>query len=150
MSAVRATIDLPAPPQRVWDVVMDPHLLERWVTIHRELLSADEGPPHPGFSMEQRMSIRGAPVTVSWKIDEFEPPLRATWQGSGPARSTAFIEYALEEIDGGTRFNYTNDFQPPMGILGRVASRALMGGVPDREAKASLERLRELLAEDAV
>lgn len=147
MTAVRATIDLPADPRRVWDLIMDPHALERWVTIHRELLSADDGEPRKGFSMEQRMAIRGAPVTVTWELDELDPPHRATWQGTGPARSTAFIEYALEEIPDGTRFHYTNDFTPPGGLVGRVASRALMGGVPEREANASLERLRALLAD---
>lgn len=148
MSAVRATVDLPADPQRVWDVIMDPHQLERWVTIHRELCAADDGPPAKGFRMEQRMSIRGAPVTIRWEIDELDPPHRATWHGTGPARATAFIEYALEEIPEGTRFHYTNDFTPPGGLLGRVASRALMGGVPDREAGASLQRLKTLLATD--
>jgi uncharacterized protein YndB with AHSA1/START domain len=148
MTAVRATIDLPAPIDRVWDLIMDPHALERWVTIHRELLSADEGEPRKGFEMEQRMAIRGAPVTVVWTLDELDPPRRATWQGAGPARSTAYIEYALEEIEEGTRFHYTNDFSPPGGVLGRVASRALMGGVPEREASASLERLRAILAGD--
>jgi uncharacterized protein YndB with AHSA1/START domain len=147
MSAVEARIDLPAPPQQVWDLVMDPRQLERWVTIHRELVDADDGPPRPGFHMEQRMSIRGAPITVTWELDEFSPPTRATWQGKGPARASAFIEYVLEELPDGTRFHYTNSFTPPMGILGRVASRALMGGVPDREAAASLERLRALLAD---
>lgn len=145
MTAVVATIDIPVPRQRVWDLVMDPHGLERWVTIHRELLSADEGAPRKGFSMEQRMSIRGAPVTVSWELDEVDPPGLATWKGKGPARANAFIEYRLEEVNGGTRFHYTNDFTPPMGLLGRVASKALMGGVPEREANASLERLRALL-----
>ncbi|MDO9409208.1 SRPBCC family protein [Patulibacter sp.] len=145
MTAVVATIDIPVTRQQVWDLVMDPHQLERWVTIHRELVAADDGTPRKGFSMEQRMSIRGAPVTVTWELDEVDAPALATWKGRGPARATAFIEYRLEEIDGGTRFHYTNDFTPPMGLLGRVASKALMGGVPDREANASLERLRELL-----
>lgn len=148
MTAVRATIDLPADPRRVWDLIMDPHRLEQWVTIHRELLSADDGEPRKGFAMEQRMAIRGAPVTVKWELDELDPPRWATWQGAGPARATAFIEYRLEEIPEGTRFHYTNDFTPPMGVLGRVASKALMGGVPEREANASLERLRALLADD--
>jgi uncharacterized protein YndB with AHSA1/START domain len=146
MTAVRASIDLPAPPEDVWDLIMDPHQIERWVTIHRELLSADEGAPHAGFRVSQRFSIRGTPVTVSWEIDEFDPPHRATWNGKGPAGATAFIEYRLEESPLGTTFHYTNDFRPPMGILGRVASRALMGGVPEREAQASLHALRTLFA----
>lgn len=146
MSAVRATIDLPADPRRVWDVIMDPHQLGRWVTIHRALCSADDGPPTEGFSMEQKMSIRGAPVTITWELVELDPPFRAAWRGAGPARATASIEYALEVIPEGTRFHYTNDFTPPGGLLGRVASRALMGGVPDKEAAASLHRLRDLLS----
>lgn len=146
MTAVRASIDLPAPPEDVWNLIMDPTQMERWVTIHRELLSADEGEPRPGFEMSQRFSIRGAPVTVSWKIDQFDPPHRATWNGVGPAGASAFIEYRLEESPLGTTFHYTNDFRAPMGLLGRVASRALMGGVPEREAEASLQALRTLFA----
>lgn len=148
MNAVRATIDLPAPPQEVWDLVMDPHQLERWVTIHRQLLSADDGPAAVGFRMGQRLSIRGAPVSVQWVLDDSDPPRRATWTGTGPAKASALIEYELEEIPEGTRFRYTNDFRAPGGALGRVASRALMGGVPEREAQASLERLRSLFSAD--
>lgn len=88
--------------------------------------------------------IRGAPVPVSWVLEQLDPPHSARWTGRGPARAKALIEYRLEAIEGGTRFQYTNEFQAPMGPLGRVASKALMGGVPDREAHASLERLKDL------
>lgn len=145
MSAVSASVDLPAPADEVWSIVMDPYQLERWVTIHRELLSADDGPPRVGFKMRQRYAIRGAPVPVSWVLTDVDPPHTARWVGTGPARAKALIEYRLLPIDGGTRFQYTNEFQPPMGPLGRVASKALMGEVPDREAHASLERLKDLI-----
>jgi uncharacterized protein YndB with AHSA1/START domain len=148
MTAVEASIVLPASPDRVWAVVMDPHQFERWVTIHRGLTSADDGPPRVGFEMAQRYSIRGAPVSVSWRLEALDPPYSATWTGKGPAGAKALIEYRLQDIDGGTRFHYTNDFSAPLGALGRVASKALMGGVPDREAHASLERLRLLLAQE--
>ena len=145
MTDVAASVDLPASPDEVWAVVMDPYQLERWVTIHRHLISADDGPPRVGFKMRQQYSIRGAPVPVSWVLEDVDPPHAARWTGRGPARAKALIEYRLEPIDGGgTRFQYTNEFQAPMGPLGRVASKALMGGVPDREAHASLERLKDL------
>lgn len=148
MSAVVATIDLPAPPETVWGIVMDPRLLERWVTIHRELTSTDEGPLRVGFRMGQKYSIRGAPVAVSWTLQAFTAPRSAIWAGTGPAGATARIVYALTAIDGGTRFDYTNEFHAPMGVLGRVASKALMGHVPDREAQQSLERLKQFIAQD--
>ena len=42
--------------------------LGEWVTIHRELLSADPGPPRKGMRMQQRMSLRGAPFKVTWEL----------------------------------------------------------------------------------
>ena len=35
-------------------------------------------------------------------------------------------------------------FTAPLGPLGRVASRALVGGLPRREADASLRKLKKL------
>jgi uncharacterized protein YndB with AHSA1/START domain len=150
MSAVVASIDLPASPERVWDIIMDPQQLEHWVTIHRQLVSFDPGPPREGFRMTQRMSIRGAPVTVTWTLIELEHAAFARWTGRGPARAAARIEYRLTAVDGGTRFDYTNDFTPPMGPLGRMASAALMGGTPEREAQASLALLKAYVPPAAV
>ena len=68
----------------------------------------------------------------------------AEWHGRGPARSHAETEYRLTAVDGGTRFDYRNEFTAPLGPLGRVASRALVGGLPRREADASLRKLKAL------
>ncbi len=146
MTAVEASIELPAPPDEVWPVVLDPHRLHQWVTIHRALTSADDGPPRAGFRMSQQMTIRGVPVAVSWVLEECDPPRTARWTGRGPAGARARIEYRLEPSESGTRFVYTNEFSPPMGPLGRIAANALVGGTPEREAHASLERLRTLIA----
>ena len=64
------------------------------------------------------------------------------WEGRGPARSHAHSEYVLSAEDGGTRFDYRNEFRPPLGPVGALVSRALVGGMPEREAKRTLERLR--------
>jgi uncharacterized protein YndB with AHSA1/START domain len=145
MSEVRASIHLPADPATVWSVVMDPNRLEQWVTIHRRLLSADDGRPHEGFHMEQRICLRGVEFKVRWELVECKRDKHAVWEGHGPARSKARTEYILSPNDGGTRFDYRNEFKAPLGPLGAVASRALVGGVPKREAERSLERLKSVL-----
>lgn len=146
MSEVRTSIEIDAPPEVVFDVALDPQRLGDWVTIHRELLSADSGPPRAGMEMQQRMSLRGAAFKVSWELVACERPLHAEWKGRGPARSKAETEYTLEALpDGGTRFSYRNDFKAPLGPLGAVAGNALVGGVPEKEAIASLQALKELV-----
>jgi len=145
VSTVTASCLIKADPQTVWEVVMDPQLLARWVTIHRRLLCADPQPVRRGFRMRQQLALRGVRVDVSWELVECEPPRLAVWEGRGPARSRAYTSYKLDAVNEGTRFSYLNRFQPPLGLLGSVASRALVGGIPEREATRSLRALKQLV-----
>lgn len=150
MSEVRTSIEIEAPPQVVFDIALDAQRLGEWVTIHRELLCADEGPLREGMKMEQRLSLRGAPFKVKWELGACERPTHAEWKGKGPARSKAETEYTLEAIEGGgTRFSYRNSFTAPLGPLGKLAADALVGGLPEKEAVASLKALKALVEESA-
>ncbi len=124
-------------------MVMDPDCLGEWVTIHRKLVHADDGPPRVGYMMDQQIHMRGVSLEVHWTAGRV--PRRAScavWEGRGPARSRAHSEYILSAEDGGTRFDYRNEFRPPLGPVGAMVSRALVGGMPEREARRTLERLR--------
>jgi uncharacterized protein YndB with AHSA1/START domain len=145
MSVVTASTRIAAPRERVWEMVMDPRRLREWVTIHRKLLHADDGPVRVGYEMDQQIHLRGVSVDVHWKLVECDPCRNAVWEGRGPARSRARTEYVLHEDGGGTRFDYRNEFHPPLGVVGALASRALVGGMPQREAKRTLDGLRERL-----
>jgi hypothetical protein len=50
--------------------------------------------------------------------------------------------------DGATEFDYTNEFTPPGGRLGTVASRVIVGAASEREAQKSLDRLKALLEQN--
>jgi uncharacterized protein YndB with AHSA1/START domain len=146
VTLVTSSIDIDAPPAVVWDVVMDPHRFADWVTIHRRINRADTGAVRPGYEVEQTLVLRGAPFKVRWRLAAAEAPHHATWEGRGPGGSHARTTYALTSRDaGGTRFDYTNEFSPPGGFIGAAAGRALVGGISQREAGHSLERLKALL-----
>lgn len=149
MSTVTASIEIAAPPAEVWDVVMDPRRLGDWVTIHRGLRHADEGPPRVGYRMDQRLHLRGVSIEVHWELVACEPGRHAVWEGRGPAHSRARTEYTLHAVDDCTHFDYSNEFRPPLGPLGALASRALVGGMPEREATRTLERLRQLMLQNS-
>jgi uncharacterized protein YndB with AHSA1/START domain len=140
VSEVVTSIDIDAPVQDVWRMVMDPQRLKDWVTIHRRLVSHSDG------EMEQVLCLRGANFKVKWHLAAEDAPHRAQWEGRGPARSHAETEYRLSDNGrGGTHFAYRNEFKAPLGPLGALASHALVGGQPAREADASLRRLKSLL-----
>jgi uncharacterized protein YndB with AHSA1/START domain len=146
VTLVRASIDIDAPRERVYDFVLDPGHLDEWVTVHRRINARDAGPPREGFEMDQTLCLRGANFKVHWTLTEADRPDRATWEGRGPAHSHARTSYALSDLNGGgTRFEYENEFKAPGGFLGAAASRMLIGGVPEREAKHTLANLKRLL-----
>jgi uncharacterized protein YndB with AHSA1/START domain len=145
MSLVHVKIRIDAPIERVWETVMDPHSLEKWVTIHRAVKNVSPGPLGQGSTMEQVMHMRGFSFQVHWTLTEYNAPTHAEWDGRGPAHSHAKIRYELTGNGNGTDFEYFNDFAAPGGRLGNVASRLIVGAASEREAKNSLERLKALL-----
>ncbi len=149
MGEVVVSIDIAAPPEAVWAVALDPERLADWVTIHRSLGAHDGGPARPGYRMTQTLTLRGAPFRVRWELVTCAEPTDATWHGRGPAGSKALTEYRLRPQAGGTRFEYRNEFFPPLGVLGRIAQNAVAGDIPETEARASLRRLKALLESGA-
>jgi carbon monoxide dehydrogenase subunit G len=147
VTAVTASIDIAVPPQRVWDVIMDPHHFDEWVTIHRRLGHVDEGGLRPGFRVEQTLALHHANFKVRWSLAELDPPHHAIWEGRGPAGSHARIIDTLTALDGGerTRFDYRNEYSQPGGFVGRMAGRVLVAGSAEREATRSLARLKSFL-----
>jgi len=142
MTLVTASIRIAASPHDVWNIIMDPRSLGEWVTIHRKLLDADDGPVRVGYAMDQQIHIRGVSLEVHWTLVACRHEELAVWEGRGPARSRAHSEYILTPDDGGTRFDYCNEFRAPLGPLGALVSRALVGGMPQREATRTLAMLR--------
>ncbi len=146
MSKVTVDIDIAAPPERVYDVMLDPSRLSEWVTIHRKVNSTGGGELREGFCMEQTLALRGAPFKVKWTLTDYDRPNTATWEGRGPGGSYARTTYRLApDGDSGTRFEYENEYKAPGGVLGAAASRALVGGTSRREAEKSLQKLKSLL-----
>lgn len=96
--------------------------------------------------MSQAIHVRGLTFKVHWTLEAIDKPHLAAWEGIGPAHSTAIIRYELASDErGATVFQYTNEFHPPGGKIGSVAGRMIVGATSEREAQASLSRLKQLL-----
>ncbi len=146
---IERTVDLQAPPKRIYDVVMDPRRLDEWVTIHHSLDGAPEGQLQEGSELAQCLKLAGQRLHVRWRVVENQPCRRVVWEGRGPVRSRARVVYELEPLGEGsdaeaTRFSYLNEYALPGGALGRIAGRSLFR-LAGREADRSLERLRRLV-----
>jgi carbon monoxide dehydrogenase subunit G len=141
---VQRTTHIVAPPQAVYDVVMDPNRLEDWVTVHHHLEGSPRSPLQKGSQLTQCLKLAGKKFKVHWRVVRNDPCEHVIWEGRGPVASRARVEYRFNSNDGGTEFSYVNEYDVPGGPLGRVAGRAV-SRVTQKELDRSLQRLKRLV-----
>ncbi len=141
---VERETDIAAPPERVYDVVMDPARLEDWVTIHHHLVDAPPGRLERGSELTQCLKLAGSRFKVRWTVVENDRCRRVVWEGRGPVRSHARVVYEFAPDGNGTHFSYLNEYDLPGGVLGRLAGRSVTR-VTARELDGSLRRLKALV-----
>jgi len=140
---VEREIDLAASPEQVYEMLMDPSRLGDWVTIHERFEDAPET-LEQGTRMTQTLKVAGQRFTVNWKVTQADRPSKVTWEGKGPAGTSARVVYDLDEQDDGTHFTYLNEYELPGGAAGRIAGRAVSAAA-GREVERSLGRLKKKL-----
>jgi carbon monoxide dehydrogenase subunit G len=141
---VERSIEIGAPPETVYDLIMDPSRLEDWVSIHHRLEDAPEGQLKEGSKITQVLKLSGRKFTVRWTVVENDPCKRVVWEGMGPIASQALVVYRFEPNDDGTNFSYLNEYDLPGGALGRIAERTVKR-VTSRAVDRSLRQLKSLV-----
>ncbi len=140
---VERSMQLDAEPNDVREVVMDPERLGDWVSIHQHLEDSPNGQLRKGSELTQCLKLAGRKFKVTWKVTE-NTPEKVVWEGKGPMRTTAKVVYEFEARDGGTCFNYLNEYNLPGGAVGRMAGPAVKR-VTGGELNKSLENLKKLV-----
>ena len=142
---VERNIQIDAPPQRVYDVVMDPGRLKDWVTIHHHLEDAPNGSLKKGSKLTQYLKLAGHKFKVHWTVVENDPCKRVVWEGRGPVASHARVTYEFGDSSDHecTDFSYTNEYDLPGGPLGRFASRTV-ARVTQKELEKTLQKLKAI------
>ena len=89
------TLEVAAPPERVFSLLTDPEQLVRWWPEAAEL--------EPRLGGRVRMVFRGGESVVTGEVTRFDPPraLGLTWiRGENPDVVTT-IDFTLEPLEGG-------------------------------------------------
>ncbi len=141
---VERSIEIAAPPDAVYDLVMDPSRLGEWVTVHEELLHAPNGVLDEGDELSQKLKVAGRKFKVNWQVSTAHRPRDIEWEGRGPLGTKARVSYDLEPRGEGTCFNYVNEYDLPGGPLGKLGAKAIER-TAGKEADRTLVKLKGLL-----
>jgi uncharacterized protein YndB with AHSA1/START domain len=109
-----------AAPEHVWEILADLEHQARWMVdvCTLEIVSAQT--QGVGTVLRVTSELFGQPVVKDvMEVTVWEPPYRMGVAHNGQFSGTGW--FALERIDNGTIFTWTEDFAPPLGPLGEAA-----------------------------
>lgn len=134
------SIDIDAPPSRVWRALCDPAEVVQWDTGVVEAIDAPPGYPQPGQHVRWRYS-NGPFRTLHDRPQEVVPErtLRSLIR-VGPTQMDE--TYTLDATDCGTRLTATMLVRVPWPVVGALAERALFGPATRKAVTASLQAIK--------
>ena len=141
---VSATVTVPGPPERVWELVSDTSRYAEWVEGTAEVTRTD-GAARPGSTYDEVNPLVGPwKARTHWTVVEHEPPRRQVHRGEGVPLAREFsVEFELTPAGEGTEVRQTLRAVPGAGPVGALFMRALRGQT-DRDNRRSMEKFAEL------
>jgi carbon monoxide dehydrogenase subunit G len=140
MGKVTADIEIPAPPEKVWDTITKPGTYDQWLTIHTKWTGEVPETFSQGDTANEVVTMLGMANTISWTVQEFEAPSKLTISGTGMAgvRSTFSLSVASDG-NGGSRAAIEAEFEGQMvtGALGKAVEKDAQANLDQSLAKLS-------------
>jgi hypothetical protein len=125
MPSVQTSLEIAAPPERVWAVLTDFAAYPQWTTIISQVRTR----MHEGAGIRFRIKIEATPeIGFAARIVRCAPGRELAWRGGAPlVPSLAWGEhyFRLEQGGAGTRLIHGEDFGGLLGLIvrGRVHAR---------------------------
>jgi len=127
MTTAEFSVEVEAPPERVWEVTSDPANLPHW-DRHIESVRIPPGGLGPGVRYQVVMRFMAFRTTVRAEALEWEPPWRAVVRLSGLLEATVSTSIAaLPHERSVLRHEITFRFRGPFGGIGAQSIQAVGG-----------------------
>ncbi|MEB4208906.1 SRPBCC family protein [Mycobacterium sp. 94-17] len=114
------SVEIDAPPQRVWEVFSDVEHWSDWTASVNSLVGLDSG----SLAVGRRFAIKqpGMPKLV-WEVTEIDPGRSWTWVQSAPGARVTARHHVIPRPGGGTLVRQQLDQR---GVLGGLVGRLML------------------------
>lgn len=133
-------------PERVFAVLSDldrlPELSDMTVAVH----NAPGRALQAGDRFEQVVKVLGVEIDSEWEVTEVEPARRIRVEGRSKSNGRASLTETLAPEGEGCRVTLEVDYDPPLGLLGDIADKAVFESRHEEEAESILEQLERICA----
>ncbi len=120
MAAESVTVDIAAPPERVWQILLDVESWPRWTTSMRSVRRLDPGPLRIGS--RARIKQPGLPVMV-WEVTELDEGTGFSWVARSPGVDATGL-HQVEAAPSGSQLTLTVSWTGVFaGLAGALAGK---------------------------
>jgi uncharacterized membrane protein len=145
MARIERQIEIDRSPGEVFDLLTDLDRLPEWATIVIETRDVSDLPVRQGCTFRQTLRVLGREIETDWRVSELDPPRHVAYEAAAPGGGTLTMRQSVAPHDAGSRVALAIDYELPGGWLGELLDRGVVEAQNEREADASLERLKRLL-----
>ncbi len=143
---VRRSVEIVAPPERIWPLLVEPGNVLKWYPTLRKFQYEDAGSRGPGSRVYAEEKASGMLMKLHFVITDWvENRALSLHMTSGTGVKGYDQRWTVEPLPAGSRFTFEEHVELPYGILGkvigRVGQRSSEGHV--REMLAKLKVLAE-------
>jgi carbon monoxide dehydrogenase subunit G len=145
---VTASAIVPAPADRVFELLSDTARYPEWVT-GTEAVTRTDGPAREGSTYDEVNPILGPwKASTHWRVVEHQRPRRSRHTtGDIPLSSHFEVEMEVASEQDVTEVTLTLRGEPSLGPIGALFARFMQGQV-DRDNRRSVEAFAELAARE--
>lgn len=147
MPSVTSSIDIAAPPGKVFDLIADPSRYPELADPTERMISWDDGPMRTGYAYKEYGGIKPFMAESEWQVVEWDPPKRTVHVGDDGS-ATMRLTCTAEPSDGGCRYSQDLSMEVrwylkvPMAILWPLMMRSRAQKAMDKTV-ANVKRLVE-------
>ena len=148
MLEVTASAVVPAPAERVFELLSDTARYPEWVT-GTDAVTRTDGPAREGSTYDEVNPILGPwKASTHWQVVEHQPPRRSRHTtGDIPLSSHFEVVMEVASEQDVSEVTMTLRGEPSLGPIGALFARFMQGQV-DRDNRRSVEAFAELAARE--
>lgn len=145
MTRVERSIEIDAPPERVFELLTDLDRLEEWATIAGDSETLPDKPLRQGATWKHKVKVAGVELEGDWSVVAIDPPRLVQYEATRGGGGWLKMRQSVAPAGAGSRVELEVEYELPWGVLGEAVDKLIVERGNEREADESLQNLKDIL-----
>lgn len=140
---VERSIEIAAPPEKIWPFLVEPEKIMKWFTLLRKFEYTGEQRSGVGTPFYYEEKSGPQLMKLSYAVTEWVENKRLAFVMTSGSLKKDDQVWSLEAIPSGSRFTMTEDAEMPWGIISKILE-PLLAGMVGKNIEKILGNLKSL------